>query len=189
MFKLIVGLGNPGDEYRYTRHNLGRLAVQKLAQCYKTNWREEKRWQAQLATAVINGQPVILMCPSVYMNNSGIAVGAFANFYHILPNQIVVMHDELDLPPLEIRSKLTGGLNGHNGLRSVANALSNCRDFARIRLGIGRPTNKYEAIADYVLNKLSNDLYLHYQQQLELLQAQLPTWLASNGQEPIIIKP
>lgn len=187
MFRLMVGLGNPGATYRYTRHNLGSLAVETIADYYQASWRIDKQWSAETTKIAINGEEMVLMRPDVYMNNSGQVVGAWASYYQIKPDQIVILHDELDLASLEIRGKLGGGLNGHNGLRSVANALGNKQNFARIRFGIGRPLSG-EQVADFVLGRLSGDELLEWKKQFSLLVTVLPEWLVSGGQSSLVIK-
>ncbi len=183
-FKLIVGLGNPGHEYQQTRHNVGCLALEYLAAQYAACWRLERQWQAQMATITIAGIEYWLMRPQTYMNHSGTAVGAWANYYRLAPRQIVVFHDELDLAFGSIKSKLGGGLNGHNGLRSIAQALNQQVTFARIKLGIGRPSTQ-QNVADYVLGRFSADETQLWQQQFILLADAFPQWLATNGTESL----
>ena len=150
--KLIVGLGNPGRKYEATRHNAGFWFVDELARTARADFRREARFQGELAR--LPGSDMWLLKPDTFMNNSGRAVGAVAGFYRFLPDQILVAHDELDLPPGEARLKFGGGLSGHNGLRDIAPALGT-QDFWRLRLGIGHPrdlpANGAEPV-DYVLH-------------------------------------
>jgi PTH1 family peptidyl-tRNA hydrolase len=151
--QLIVGLGNPGREYENTRHNAGAIFVAQLAEAYRANWQEEKKFFGMTASITINNQPLRLLLPSTYMNRSGQSVGAIANFYKIAPENILVAHDELDLQPGTARLKLGGGHGGHNGLRDIISALSNLNTFMRLRIGIGHPGNA-KMVADYVLKKV-----------------------------------
>lgn len=150
--QLIVGLGNPGREYENTRHNAGANFVAQLANAYRTSWQDEKKFFGMTAQITIDNQPVRLLLPLTYMNRSGQAVGAIANFYKIAPENILVAHDELDLQPGTARLKLGGGHGGHNGLRDIVSALGNQNTFARLRIGIGHPGNA-KMVADYVLKK------------------------------------
>ena len=137
--KLIVGLGNPGREYRDTRHNVGFLVVDEIARRHQLTWAMAP---SQVPDAFVakrfGAEPWMLAKPLTFMNNSGRAVGALASFYRIPPEEILIAHDELDLPPGEVRLKFGGGLSGHNGLRDVAPALAT-QDFWRLRIGIGHP--------------------------------------------------
>ncbi len=149
---LIVGLGNPGPEYARNRHNVGFLVADELAERAGARFKRD-RSRAQLATGRLAGTPVILAKPITYMNASGRSVAALRAFYKLPGDRIVVIHDELDLPFADIRLKLGGGDNGHNGLRSVTSALGS-RDYYRIRIGIGRPPGRMDP-ADYVLHDFS----------------------------------
>ena len=134
--KLIVGLGNPGKKYEGTRHNAGFWFVDEVARTARADFRHEARFQGEVAR--VPAGDIWLLKPATFMNNSGRAVGALAGFYRIPPEEILVAHDELDLPPGEVRLKFGGGLSGHNGLRDVAPALAT-QDFWRLRIGIGHP--------------------------------------------------
>ena len=134
--KLIVGLGNPGRKYEKTRHNAGFWFVDELARAARADFRREARFQGEVAR--VPGGDIWLLKPDTFMNNSGRAVGALAGFYRIEPDEILVAHDELDLPPGDVRLKFGGGLSGHNGLRDIAPALGT-QNFWRLRLGIGHP--------------------------------------------------
>lgn len=153
--QLIVGLGNPGPEYKTTRHNAGAWLVQRLADQSKTELRLEPKFKGLTGSILNNGNECKLILPTTYMNNSGIAVQAITAFYKIPIENILVAHDELDFPPGIIRLKQDGGANGHKGLISITEHLNNT--FYRLRLGIGRPENK-DAVTDYVLeNPPSSD--------------------------------
>ncbi|MBP4050828.1 aminoacyl-tRNA hydrolase [Chromobacterium violaceum] len=149
--RLIVGLGNPGPEYEKTRHNAGFWLVDELCWQFKGNWRSEGKFHGDVARIQIEGQDVWLLKPMTYMNLSGQAVLALAYFYKILPDEILVVHDELDLAPGVARFKQGGGHGGHNGLKDIAARLSSPA-FWRLRLGIGHPGDKKE-VANFVLKK------------------------------------
>ena len=152
--KLIVGLGNPGKEYAATRHNAGFWWVERLAEVLRVTLKAEARFHGRCGRHVHNtGQgtgELWLLNPQTYMNDSGKAVAALCRFYKIQPDEILVVHDELDLPPGTSRLKLGGGLGGHNGLKDIAAHLAT-KDFWRLRIGIGHPGDKHEVV-DYVLH-------------------------------------
>ncbi len=150
--KLIVGLGNPGAEYQHTRHNAGFDFVEALARQYQQPLKAEGKFFGHTARIHINGCDIRLLNPSTFMNRSGQAVGAIANFYKIDPENILIAHDELDLDPGIARLKHGGGHGGHNGLRDIISALGNNKNFSRLRLGIGHPGSAKQVV-DYVLKK------------------------------------
>ncbi|WP_067520460.1 aminoacyl-tRNA hydrolase [Endozoicomonas ascidiicola] len=152
--RLVVGLGNPGSQYEDTRHNAGFWYVEQLARSCGVVLQPEKKFFGETARVQIGGQEVRLLNPSTFMNRSGQAVGAMATFFKIPPESILVVHDELDLPPGIGRLKQGGGHGGHNGLRDIISALGNNREFLRLRLGIGHPGNSKD-VANYVLTKPS----------------------------------
>lgn len=147
--KLIVGLGNPGKEYTATRHNAGAWWLSRLAAELHVTLKAEARFHGLCARSGRGGDELWLLNPQTYMNASGKAVAAICHFYKIPPAQMLVIHDDLDLPPGVSRLKLGGGLGGHNGLKDIAAHLSS-RDFWRLRIGIGHPGDK-NVVADYVL--------------------------------------
>ncbi len=149
---LIVGLGNPGPEYAGNRHNAGFLVVDVLAERAATRFKRD-RSRAQLATGRLAGTSVILAKPMTYMNVSGRPVASLRAFYKLPSDRIVVVHDELDIPFGDVRLKLGGGDNGHNGLRSITAALGS-RDYFRVRVGIGRPPGRMDP-ADFVLRNFA----------------------------------
>jgi PTH1 family peptidyl-tRNA hydrolase len=150
---LVVGLGNPGPRYETTRHNLGFLVADILADRLGVAFKVHKKSGALATTGRLAGRSVVLAKPRVYMNESGRQVGPLANFYSVAPADIIVIHDELDIEFGRIRLKLGGGEGGHNGVRSVASALST-KDFQRVRIGIGRPPGRKDPAA-YVLENFS----------------------------------
>jgi PTH1 family peptidyl-tRNA hydrolase len=148
---LVVGLGNPGDEFHKTRHNLGAEVVEKLAARHDGRLRKGKE-RALVTEVRIDGSRVALAVPLTYMNDSGLAVRALARRFDIDdPTRIVIVHDELDLPPAVLKVKAGGGLAGHNGLRSIVQHLKT-DEFLRVRIGVGKPVSK-ERGADHVLNR------------------------------------
>jgi PTH1 family peptidyl-tRNA hydrolase len=146
---LVVGLGNPGPRYRDTRHNLGRKAVERVAEQLGGSWRS--RWSG-LSSEVRDGDKrLVLLVPETFMNDSGRSVAAALRFTKLPAERLVVVHDELDLELGDVRAKRGGGLAGHNGLRSLADALGT-QDFLRVRIGIGRPERgDQRPVADWVL--------------------------------------
>jgi PTH1 family peptidyl-tRNA hydrolase len=143
---LVVGLGNPGETYARTRHNLGFLVADLLAARLGSKFKAHKRSGAEVITGRLAGRPVVLAKPRCYMNESGRQVGPLAKFYSVPPADIIVVHDELDLDFGRIRLKLGGGEGGHNGVRSVAAGLGT-KDFQRVRIGIGRPPGRKDPAA------------------------------------------
>jgi PTH1 family peptidyl-tRNA hydrolase len=150
---LVVGLGNPGETYARTRHNLGFLVADLLAARLGSKFKAHKRSGAEVVTGRLAGRSVVLAKPRCYMNESGRQVGPLAKFYSVPPADIIVVHDELDLDFGRIRLKLGGGEGGHNGVRSVAAALGT-KDFQRVRIGIGRPPGRKDPAA-FVLENFS----------------------------------
>jgi len=150
---LVVGLGNPGPNYAKTRHNLGFMVADLLAERIGSGFKVHKKSGAEVTTGRLGNRAVVLAKPRVYMNESGRQVGPLAKFYSVSPADVVVLHDELDIDFGRIRLKLGGGEGGHNGLRSVAAALGT-KDFQRVRIGVGRPPGRKDPAA-YVLENFS----------------------------------
>ena len=153
--QLIVGLGNIGQEYAQTRHNAGWWMLDELAATWGASFREDKKYYAEVAKANTPQGEVWLMKPSTYMNKSGQAVGALANFFKIPVSDLLVLHDELDIPPGHVRLKKGGGNGGHNGLKDIQAKMGSA-DFWRVRLGIGHPGDR-NLVSGFVLNKPSRD--------------------------------
>jgi PTH1 family peptidyl-tRNA hydrolase len=153
--RLIVGLGNPGPEYEQTRHNAGFWLVDNLAASLGgTRLQREARFHGFLAKTAIGGHELWLLEPQTFMNRSGQAVGALANFYKIGADEILVVHDELDLPPGIAKLKKGGSSGGHNGLKDITASLGT-QDYWRLRIGVGHPrtAGSQQAVADYVLHR------------------------------------
>ncbi|HWS62888.1 MAG TPA: aminoacyl-tRNA hydrolase [Steroidobacteraceae bacterium] len=148
--RIIVGLGNPGPEHQITRHNVGFWFVDLLARRHGGEFRDYRKYSGETARVAIDGQELILLKPTTYMNRSGLSVRQISDFYKIAPDDILVAHDELDLPVGSVRLKNGGGHGGHNGLRDTIAHIG--ENFWRLRLGIGHPGNKAEVI-DYVLTR------------------------------------
>jgi len=144
--QLVVGLGNPGPQYAKTRHNVGFMVADLLAARLGAPFKVHKRSGAEIATGRLGGHSVVLAKPRTFMNESGRHIGPLAKFYSVSPADMIVIHDELDIDFGKIRLKLGGGEGGHNGLRSVANALGT-KDFQRVRIGIGRPPGRKDPAA------------------------------------------
>ncbi len=149
----MVGLGNPGDNYARTRHNLGFMVADLLAARLGSKFKAHKRSGAEVVSGRLAGHPVLLAKPRCYMNESGRQIGPLAKFYSVAPADIIVVHDDLDLEFGRIRLKIGGGEGGHNGLRSVAAALGT-KDFQRVRIGIGRPPGRKDP-ASFVLENFT----------------------------------
>ena len=151
---LIVGLGNPGAEYARTRHNVGFMAVDKLAGDAAT-WRTER--DALTTTMTVDGVRVMLAKPQTFMNNSGVAVGALMRYYKIPLENLIVIHDDMDLAVGTRRDKVGGGSAGHNGIKSIDAAVG--RDYMRIRIGVGHPRDVNPGMnpADWVLGRFTDD--------------------------------
>ena len=150
--QLIVGLGNPGPEYDQTRHNAGALFVERLADSQRINLSLDKKYFGLVGKFSHQGRDVRLLIPTTFMNRSGQAVAALANFFRIPPEAILVAHDELDMPPGVAKLKLGGGHGGHNGLRDIIAQLGNQNNFHRLRLGIGHPGHS-SMVSNFVLGR------------------------------------
>ena len=152
---LVVGLGNPGREYERTRHNVGWLVVDELARRLEGRWRE--KFSGRLAEVRVDGLRLALLKPETFMNDSGRSVAAAARFFKIEPESLLVVHDDVDLEAGRLQARSGGGLAGHNGLRSLAQALGT-RDFLRLRIGVGRPgRGDPHSVADYVLSPFTTE--------------------------------
>lgn len=169
---LIVGLGNPGSEYENTRHNAGFWFLDALARQHNVSFNLEKKFHGEVARIKHAGEDVWLLKPLTYMNLSGQAVQAIANFYKINLDQILVVHDELDLSVDTARLKKGGGHGGHNGLRDIASKMGG-NDFLRLRLGIGHPGDKSK-VTNHVLKKASTDDQISIERNIDRALTVLP---------------
>ncbi len=150
--KLIVGLANPGVEYALTRHNAGAWYVSLLAERHGTSFQEERKFFGRIGRLTLPGHDVRLLIPGTFMNLSGQSVAAVATFYRILPEEILVAHDELDLPPGCVKLKSGGGNGGHNGLKDIQHKLAKNSSFHRLRIGTGHPGDSGK-VTGFVLSK------------------------------------
>jgi PTH1 family peptidyl-tRNA hydrolase len=152
--RLIAGLGNPGPQYEQTRHNAGAWLIESLARRYQLTLKPDRKYFGLTAKLCLPSGDVQLIIPSTFMNRSGQAVQALANYYKIKPEEILVAHDELDFPAGTVRLKESGGHGGHNGLRDIISKLGGNKDFYRLRIGIDHPGDK-KLVHDYVLGRPS----------------------------------
>jgi PTH1 family peptidyl-tRNA hydrolase len=152
--RLIVGLGNPGQAYEGTRHNAGAFFIAELARRAGVTLATESKFFGQMARVSLGDSDLRLLTPSTFMNESGKSVAAAANFFRIPSDEILIAHDELDIPPGQARFKQGGGHGGHNGLRDIIPALGGKQDFHRLRIGIGHPGHASK-VSGYVLTKPS----------------------------------
>ena len=178
--KLVVGLGNPGAEYARTRHNAGFWYVDELLRAGRGNWKRESKYQCELAKVAVAGVELWLMKPTTYMNKSGAAVQAVAAFYRIAPTEMLVVHDEIDLPPGVVRLKQGGGHGGHNGVRDVIAQLG--PEFWRLRIGVGHPGSKDQVI-DAVLDRAPAAEQRLIDAALERALAALPDLMRDGAQK------
>jgi len=169
---LVVGLGNPGSQYAATRHNVGFMVVDELAGRFGVSVDREK-WQAHSVQMVLWGRPVCLLKPATFMNLSGKAVARYVDFYKVRPDQVVVIHDDLDMAPGRIKLVAGGGTGGHNGIRSLVQCLGT-QEFLRLKLGIGRPGNlsAYAGmpVEKYVLAPFAPDEKSLLEQRMDLIE-------------------
>jgi PTH1 family peptidyl-tRNA hydrolase len=181
LIRLLVGLGNPGQEYERTRHNAGFWLVERFAQASGVHFRKDPKYQALVARLPDNS--AWLLMPQSFMNASGRAVQMLAGFFKIKPEEILVVHDELDFAPGVARVKQGGGIGGHNGLRDISQRIAS-HDYWRLRLGIGHPGDK-NAVADYVLHKPAVDDKVLIDQAIDRALQVLPEMLKGDMQAAI----
>lgn len=177
--QLIVGLGNPGAQYEQTRHNAGFWFVEAIARRHGGSFKSENKFHGEACKVLVEGKELWLLKPMTFMNKSGQAIAALARFYKIDPENILVAHDELDLPPGAVRLKQGGGHGGHNGLRDTITQLGGSRDFQRLRIGIGHPGHSSQ-VTGYVLGKAPADEQRLMEQAIDDALDILP--LAVNGE-------
>ena len=179
--QLIVGLGNPGADYERTRHNAGFWLVDAIAEDLRASFTSEKSFSGLVAKARVQAEQVLLAKPQTYMNRSGQCVGALARFYKLEAQEILVLHDELDLFPGQVKVKQGGGHAGHNGLRDIQSVLGSA-DFWRLRLGIGHPRtlNLTQEVADFVLHPPRREDQMAIDDCLTRCRAVMPLFLAGD---------
>lgn len=175
--RIIAGLGNPDDKYEKTPHNAGFWFVDALARKYKGAFRHEKKFDAEVCRISIDGQEVWLLKPQSYMNLSGGPVRAALDYYRVPVAELLVAHDEIDLPPGTVRFKLGGGHGGHNGIRDV---IRHCgADFMRLRLGVGHPGEK-DAVTGHVLQRAAPDVEAAVEKNIAEAIAALPLLISDD---------
>jgi PTH1 family peptidyl-tRNA hydrolase len=164
---LIVGLGNPGANYASTRHNAGFIFLDYLVHQYNVTWKEKNKFGSLLADVKFAGLDTMLCKPQSFMNLSGNCVLALSSYYKIKPEQIIVVHDDLDFPLGKVMYKLGGGAGGHNGLKSIDKAIG--PNYHRVRIGIGRPKDERQEVADFVLQNFRHEEFLILSEVVEFL--------------------
>ena len=185
MIKLLVGLCNPGPDYEDTRHNAGLWWLEAVARTLNARLVMDKGYHGLVARTTVNGQNVWLLAPQTYMNLSGKSVAALARFFKILPQEILVAHDELDIAPGDAKLKLGGSHAGHNGLRDIHAQLGSA-DYWRLKLGIGHPGDKAE-VANWVLKKPSLDHRIAIDQSIDRAVKALPHLLAGDMDKAMLL--
>ena len=172
---LLVGLGNPGSQYADTRHNVGFMAVQAILHRHfaMLNWQD--KFKGKYASATLNGEKIHFLLPHTFMNLSGESVRPALDFFKLTPDDVVVIHDELDLELGDIRIKTGGGHAGHNGLKSLIQHLGT-RDFRRVRFGIGHPGNK-DLVSPYVLSRFRAEEVPAVEDGCNKISKAFPQWL------------
>jgi len=183
--KVIVGLGNPGPKYTETRHNAGFWFIEEVARKYSATFRQEKKFHGEVAKISLQGKDIWLLKPGTFMNRSGLATQSLLSFYRITADQLLVAHDEIDLPPGTAKLKTGGGHGGHNGLRDIISQLGS-KDFHRLRIGVGHPGSK-DQVVDYVLRKPSLDDHIMISRDIDDAVAVMPD-LASGAFEQAMQK-
>ncbi len=176
---LLVGLGNPGARYAETRHNAGFWLLDALATREGVSFSAESRFNGELAKVLIKGRELRLLKPTTFMNHSGQSVGAVARYFGLEPEQILVAHDEIDLPAGVVRLKSGGGHAGHNGLRDIVAHLGS-NAFHRVRIGVGRPQHPNEKVVDYVLHRAGQNERISIDRGLGAVIAELPEILSGD---------
>ncbi|MCP3867969.1 MAG: aminoacyl-tRNA hydrolase [Gammaproteobacteria bacterium] len=179
--RLIVGLGNPGSEYQHTRHNAGSWFVELLAERNGGIFKPESKFQGETCRIFADGRECWLLKPTTFMNCSGRSVSSLAGYFRIPPEQILVAHDELDLPVGSVRLKQGGGHAGHNGLRDIISALGG-KDFWRLRIGINHPGDSHRVV-NYVLGRPSRDESVAIDDAVSLSEGALPDILSGKFQK------
>lgn len=176
--RLIIGLGNPGPQYETTRHNAGFWLADHLAHDLGASFNQDKPFFSWVAKARVDGELVILAKPNTFMNRSGQAAGALMRFYKLTPDQVLVLHDELDLLPGQAKLKRGGGHAGHNGLRDIQAAFSS-PDFWRLRIGIGHPRDfgLAQQVAAFVLNRPRPDELTRIEDSIDRCRSVVPALL------------
>ncbi len=185
MIKLFVGLGNPGPDYQHTRHNAGFWWIDAMASELKLSWASDRNYHGQVARAVVQGHTVWLLKPQTFMNLSGKSVAALAKFFKVNPEEILVVHDELDVQPGQAKLKFGGSHAGHNGLRDIHAQLGSA-DYWRLRLGIGHPGVKSEVI-HWVLKKPSAEQLVTIEEGISRTLKAVPALLEGEMEQATLL--
>lgn len=180
--RLLVGLGNPGPEYQHTRHNAGAALLEEFARRHQVFLTPESKFSGLTGRLDVAGQDVRLLIPTTYMNLSGQAVAPLANFFKIAPEDILVIHDEIDLPPGTARFKKGGGAGGNNGLKDIIRALGNNSTFKRLRIGVGHPGSAPQ-VAAYVLRRAPADEQRLIDESIDRAIEALPTAISGDWEK------
>lgn len=176
--KMIVGLGNIGTQYDETRHNTGFMVVEQLARDYHLGAFTHLKQEAVAASGVINGEKVMLVKPTTFMNDSGRAVGPLVDYYDLALDDLVIVNDDLDMPVGKVRLKTHGASGGHNGLKSIINVLGT-KDFNRVKVGIDHP--QHGTVVSHVLGKFTKEERPVFEQSVEVAEHALVDWI--NGED------
>lgn len=172
--KIFIGLGNPGKQYEKTRHNIGFEVIDKLAETWSITLDQAKH-KGMYGIGTVKGEKVLLLKPMTYMNLSGESISAVMNFYKLETSDMVVIYDDLDLPPGKIRLRQKGSAGGHNGIKSTI-AHAGTQEFNRVRIGIGRPIGRMP-VPDYVLGRFSQEEWVHVGEAVDKSAAACEAWL------------
>ena len=181
MTKLLVGLGNPGDKYFETKHNVGFMLIDQLAKKQNVTFTNDKIFQADLASFFFNGEKIYLVKPTTFMNLSGLAVRALLAYYNIPMEDFIVIYDDLDMEVGKLRFRQKGSAGGHNGIKSII-AETGTQEFDRIKIGIGRP-QKGMTVVNHVLGKFSEDDYATILLTLDKVETALNHYLKTDDFE------
>ncbi|MBM7544388.1 aminoacyl-tRNA hydrolase [Periweissella beninensis] len=175
--KMIVGLGNIGQKYAQTRHNIGFMVVDKILAEKKVSLKQTKQ-AAMIAQTTINAEKVLLVEPTTYMNDSGIAVKALMDYYNIDLADVLIIHDDMDRPMGQLRLRQKGSAGGHNGLKSII-AHTGSSEFKRLKFGIDHPQHNQEAVVNYVLGKFSKEQQASLEDGIILAMQMIEYWLTT----------
>lgn len=178
--KLIAGLGNPGREYAETPHNVGFRAVDTLAETAGATWKIEPQFKADCAKTTLGGEAVLLVKPTTYMNNSGEALASLMHYFRIAPEALVVITDDVHLPPGRIRVRTEGSAGGHNGLKSIIAHLGT-QQFTRVRIGVGEPKHGSQDLINHVLGPISAESSTPISQGIQAAAQATQCWLSQGA--------
>lgn len=187
MVKLIVGLGNPGGKYHETKHNIGFMVVDRIAEEKSVSFAEDKNFKAEIGSFFQNGEKIYLVKPTTFMNNSGISVRALLTYFNIGVEDLIVIYDDLDMAVGKIRFRQKGSAGGHNGIKSII-AHIGTQEFDRIKVGIGRPERQHKVVINHVLGKFQGDDYITIQLTLEKVKEAIYFYLSGQSFDAVMQK-